>query len=94
MSSLCWCIIVPVRINLPWLVYEIAARREPFADKDPQNISTRIRDEGLTPTIPKECPVMLRDVMQMCWKKDPKQRPTMEVVLAFLERGMSKPEAT
>jgi len=25
------------------LVYEIAARREPFADKDPQNISTRIR---------------------------------------------------
>jgi hypothetical protein len=31
------------------LVYEIVARREPFADKDPVNISTRIRDEGLTP---------------------------------------------
>jgi predicted Ser/Thr protein kinase len=76
------------------LVYEIAVRREPFADNDPLNISTRIRDEGLTPTIPKECPVVLRKVMQMCWKKDPEQRPTMEVVLAFLERGMSKPEAT
>jgi serine/threonine protein kinase len=76
------------------LVYEIVARREPFSDKDPLNISIRIRDEGLTPTIPKECPVVLRDVMQMCWKKDPEQRPTMEVVLAFLERAMSQPETT
>jgi serine/threonine protein kinase len=75
-------------------VYEIVARREPFSDKDPLNISIRIRDEGLTPTIPKECPVVLRDVMQMCWKKDPEQRPTMEVVLAFLERAMSQPETT
>jgi serine/threonine protein kinase len=76
------------------LVYEIAARREPFADKDPVNISTRIRDEGLTPTIPKECPMVLRDVMQMCWKNDPDQRPTLEVVLAFLERAISSTEAT
>jgi hypothetical protein len=75
-------------------VYEIVARRAPFADKDPLNISTRIRDEGLTPTIPKECPVVLRDIMQMCWKKDPEQRPTMEVVLAFMERAMPQPEAT
>jgi len=57
------------------LVYEIVARREPFADKDPLNVSTRIRDEGLTPTIPKECPMVLRELMQMCWKRDPEQRP-------------------
>jgi len=75
-------------------VYEIVARREPFADKDPLNISTRIRDEGLTPTIPKECPVVLRELMQMCWKKDPEQRPTMEVVLTFLEEAISQPEAS
>jgi len=75
------------------LVYEIAARRVPFGDKDPLNISTRIRDEGLTPTIPKDCPAVLRDVMQMCWEKEPEQRPTMEVVLAFLEGTTFKAEA-
>jgi hypothetical protein len=37
---------------------------------------------------------MLRNVMRMCWKKDPKQRPTMEVVLAFLEEAMSQTAAT
>jgi serine/threonine protein kinase len=75
------------------LVYEIVARQEPFADKDPLDISTRIRDEGLTPTIPKECPVVLRDVMQMCWNKDPEQRPTMEVVFDLLERALTEAEA-
>jgi hypothetical protein len=29
----------------------------------------------LTPTIPNDCPSIFREVMQMCWKKDPDQRP-------------------
>jgi hypothetical protein len=50
------------------------------------------RDEGLTPTIPKECPVVLRDIMQMCWTRDPEQRPTSEYILVFLENAVSKKE--
>jgi hypothetical protein len=57
------------------VVYEIVARREPHDDKDPLNASTQIRDEGLTPEIPSNCPQKLVELMQMCWKKQPQQRP-------------------
>jgi hypothetical protein len=33
------------------------------------------RDEGLTPEIPSNCPQKLVELMQMCWKKQPQQRP-------------------
>jgi hypothetical protein len=33
------------------------------------------RDRGLTPKIPENCPEKLRDVMRMCWQKDPNERP-------------------
>jgi hypothetical protein len=33
------------------------------------------RDEGLTPKIPKDCPQILQEIMEMCWKRDPNQRP-------------------
>jgi hypothetical protein len=75
-------------------MYEIAARREPFGDKDPWNISRRIRDEGLTPGIPKECPAVLRDVLQMCWQKDPEQRPSFEDIVVLLEQAIPQRELT
>jgi hypothetical protein len=35
----------------------------------------KYRDEGLTPKIPDDCPPLLAEIMQMCWNKDPNQRP-------------------
>jgi len=67
------------------LVYEIVAQREPHTDVDPKTILVLIRDNGLTPKIPKECPSRLRELMEMCWKKHPDQRPTFEEICAFLE---------
>jgi hypothetical protein len=32
-------------------------------------------DQGLTPKIPEDCPPKLRELMEMCWKKQPDQRP-------------------
>jgi serine/threonine protein kinase len=34
------------------VVYEIVAQREPHKDQDLFEVGSRIRDEGLTPTIP------------------------------------------
>jgi hypothetical protein len=31
-------------------------------------------DEGLTPTIPEDCPPLLRGLMQLCWKREPNER--------------------
>jgi hypothetical protein len=32
-------------------------------------------DKGLVPTIPDDCPQILREIMTMCWKQDPNERP-------------------
>jgi len=68
------------------LVYEIVKRQEPYPGKDPREVLALIRDKGLTPEIPSDCPQKLRQVMEMCWKKDPSQRPTFELICAHLER--------
>jgi hypothetical protein len=39
------------------------------------------RDEGLTPKIPKDCPQVLQEIMEMCWKKDPNQRPVSFILI-------------
>jgi hypothetical protein len=41
------------------------------------------RDKGLTPEIPSNCPQKLVELMQMCWKKQPQQRP-VSIFLLFL----------
>jgi len=68
------------------LVYEIAARCEPYINVPPDKIAVLIRDEGLTPTIPSNCPQKLRELMQMCWKKQPEQRPNFETICLLLEQ--------
>jgi predicted Ser/Thr protein kinase len=68
------------------LIYEVVARYEPHTDKNPNEVAARIQDEGLTPTIPTDCPPKLREVMQICWKMQPEQRPTFEAICAFLEQ--------
>jgi len=46
-------------------------------------VGVAIRDRGLTPPIPNDCPQKLREVMEMCWKKDPDQRPSFEIICAM-----------
>jgi hypothetical protein len=67
------------------LVYEIVAQCEPHVDVDPNEVAILIRDKVLTPEIPSDCPEKLRQVMQLCWQQDPKQRPTMESIRSLLE---------
>jgi serine/threonine protein kinase len=69
------------------LIYEIVAQREPHTDKDPNDVPILIRDEGLTPTIPSDCPPLLRQLMQMCWNRQPEQRPSFETICNMLEHS-------
>jgi predicted Ser/Thr protein kinase len=66
------------------LVYEIVAQHEPHEKMSLLNIAVAIRDCGLTPTIPNDCPPLLREVMELCWKKEPKERPTFETLYNLL----------
>ncbi len=57
------------------ILYEITARQEPHIGEDILNTGIKIRDSGLPPTIPEDCPPLLREIMQMCWNTDPNARP-------------------
>lgn len=61
-------------------MWEIVARREPHLDADQLLVGVRIRDEGYHPVIPSECDPALRKVMEMCWQKDPRDRPVSNLV--------------
>jgi hypothetical protein len=45
--------------------------------------SFEYRDKGLTPEIPSNCPQKLVELMQMCWKKRPQQRPVSFLFVFF-----------
>jgi len=57
------------------ILYEITARQEPHIGEDILNVAIKIRDSGLTPTITNDCPLALREIMEMCWQMEPKIRP-------------------
>jgi hypothetical protein len=48
---------------------------EPHANEDQLMVGVKIRDEAFTPAIPDDCDPTLREVMQMCWQKNPEDRP-------------------
>jgi predicted Ser/Thr protein kinase len=66
------------------LVWEIVTGREPHDNEDQLLIGARIRDEGFHPVIPEDCEPALRRVMEMCWHKNPEDRPTMEGITKVL----------
>jgi phosphate/sulfate permease len=57
------------------VLYEITARQEPHITESLLTVGTKIRDEGFTPLIPEDCPPLLQEIMQMCWRKNPTDRP-------------------
>jgi hypothetical protein len=67
-------------------VYEIVARREPHADKNPNEVADLIGQNFMTPEIPNDCPPLYRDIMELCWKKDPQQRPSFDVICEMLKK--------
>lgn len=67
------------------ILFEISARQEPHIGEDILNTGIKIRDLGMTPTIPNDCPLLLREVMEMCWITDPYMRPTMEQLCQKLD---------
>lgn len=67
------------------LIYEVLSREEPHVDADPIEIGRQIRDQGLTPTIPSDCPVEMANIMKQCWQSSPEQRPTIDQLIKQLE---------
>lgn len=70
------------------VLWEIVARQEPHANDDLFTVGVQIRDEGYTPAVPESCPPVLQQIMQMCWKKEPDQRPEMSTICELLDKNV------
>ncbi len=57
------------------VVWEIVTGKEPHAEEDQLFVGVKIRDEAFHPVIPDGCDPVLRAVMEMCWQRDPADRP-------------------
>ena len=42
-------------------------------------------ERGYRMPCPQGCPESLHELMNLCWKKDPDERPTFEYIQSFLE---------
>jgi serine/threonine protein kinase len=66
------------------VVWELVAKQKPFRDIDPLDLGIMIRDQGLKPTIPSNCPQILADIMTACWQQEPDARPDFDTIVAKL----------
>ncbi len=54
---------------------EIVNGHEPYEGENQLDVAMKIRDQGCTPSIPDDCDPVLAELMQMCWKVNPDDRP-------------------
>lgn len=67
------------------VLWEIAARKEPFAEYDANRVMVFIF-QGETEDIPKDCPKPYASLIESCWEKKPEERPTAAKALELLQK--------
>lgn len=67
------------------LLWEIVARKLPYFGMQPMQVGMAVLNQGLRPTIPKECPPSLAKLMRSCWDSDPSRRPSFSELVPTLE---------
>ena len=78
------------------VVWEIFSGEFPFAEfaKTKEMVLFRqIREEGLRPTLPKDCPKFVSTVVRRAWTNDPQKRPSFQYCVdSLLARAAAKPQ--
>eukprot|EP00178_Gracilaria_changii_P005184 TRINITY_DN1846_c0_g1_i1.p1 TRINITY_DN1846_c0_g1~~TRINITY_DN1846_c0_g1_i1.p1 ORF type:complete len:1216 (+),score=181.88 TRINITY_DN1846_c0_g1_i1:4484-8131(+) len=67
------------------LLWEIVARKLPYFGMQPMQVGMAVLNQGLRPTIPRECPPSLAKLMRSCWDSDPNRRPSFTQLVPILE---------
>ena len=63
------------------IMYEIFANRIPFSNvEEGVEVVAQIRS-GKRPTIPQKVPPHIKQVMELCWKEKPQDRPTFDKII-------------
>jgi serine/threonine protein kinase len=67
------------------IVWEIIAWSEPYPNMSSKQVMKQVALNDLRPTIPPETPAGLGHLLTMCWKRNPKERPSFTNILEQLE---------
>jgi len=75
------------------VLYEIVAGKPPHENyHDLFDLALKIRDHHLRPEIPENCDSGLAEIMEMCWRPNPADRPTFEELSVMLKNRMNELE--
>lgn len=75
------------------VLYEIVTRKKPWEGIDIVTASHKVV-EGETMSIPSECPLVLAEIMKMCWNCDPSMRPDFGEILTQLKVKVDPPNSS
>jgi len=67
------------------LIWECIERKDPRKQMDLVDFAISIRDKGHSPVKPEDCDQMLTNLMDMCWKQAPTERPSFTYICEYLE---------
>uniref|UniRef100_A0A7I4E4F0 non-specific serine/threonine protein kinase n=1 Tax=Physcomitrium patens TaxID=3218 RepID=A0A7I4E4F0_PHYPA len=67
------------------VLWELLTGKVPYADMTPLQAAVGVVQKGLRPTIPKNIPPKLVDLLQRCWKTDPSERPEFSETTLILQ---------
>lgn len=71
-------------------VVEILTGKPPFDDMDTLEVAVNVKNNGMHPAIPNNCPIWLRDLLLRCWSIDPRMRPLASEISQVLDDKMDE----
>ena len=69
------------------VLWELIAKKSPYQGMESSQIVGQVLLNDLRPTIPAETPPAWRELMEACWARDPRMRPSFHGILKILETG-------
>jgi serine/threonine protein kinase len=70
-------------------VVEILTEKVPFDGMDLLAVATSVRDSGLSPAVPAECPDWLAEILRHCWNLDPTKRPKITDIAQIIDEKLN-----
>jgi serine/threonine protein kinase len=66
------------------ILWQLLTRQQPFPKLRLKEEVKRAVLAGDRPPIPSNCPPLLKELIENCWKKNPKDRPTFKSGLFYI----------
>lgn len=67
------------------ILWELLTRQLPYANMNPLQVSQQVVHHDMRPNPPKDCPKPYLELMTRCWHKNPRKRPSFDIIVTRLE---------